>query len=177
MKKILMTLSLALAAIIAIPSVMNAQEAKATEKIEINKECKKIESKDCNCNDDCKAGKDFKGKKGDSRRHGKKGKFANGKEGKMVKGHHNPLFNGITLTAEQKDQIKALREKRVAEHKAARAEMKKDKAEKKAADAEIRKQKAQAFDQDVEKILTPEQFKKYKENKEVIDKNKGSHCK
>lgn len=174
-----MTLSLALAAVIAIPSVMNAQDAKATDKTvcndtcsNIGKNCKNINTENCNCEPGQKIKADRKGKKGDFKGHGKRGKSEHRKNGKIAGNRQNPLFKGITLTEEQQQQFKALREKRAAEHKVTRAELKKEKAQKKLADAEQMKKRAEAYDKEIEKILTPEQYKQYESNKEVMDKLK-----
>lgn len=169
MKKILLTLSLALATAIAIPAAASAQDVTNEKKAECTQTCCK-DKKECKDSKECK--KDCKGKKG----MGKKGK------GKKGKGNHhrnaacadcqNPLFNGITLSADQQQKFQALREKQMAERKAAQAEKKADRAKQKAANAEQRKLKAEAFDKEVENILTPEQYKQYKANKESMDKNR-----
>lgn len=179
MKKILMTLSFALAAAIAVPSTMNAQDTKVADKTvcndtcsNISKDCKNINTENCNCEPGQRIKADRKGKKGDFKGHGKKGKSEHRKDGKMAGNRQNPLFKGITLTEEQQQQFKALREKRAAEHKASRAELKKEKAQKKLADAEQMKKRAEAYDKEIEKILTPEQYKQYESNKEVMDKLK-----
>lgn len=172
MKKILMTLSLALAAVIAVPSVMNAQDVNATQteqKAECtNPECTK-DKKECKKGDrkDFKKGKhsEYKGRKM------KKGEAGN--MHRMRRGEGDPLFNGITLSAEQQQQFKDLKEKRAAEHKAARAEKQKAKETKKEARAAEMKAKREAYDKEVAKILTPEQMKQYNANKEQMAKEKA----
>lgn len=176
MKKILLTLSLALATAIVIPSAASAQDVATEKKAECTQTCSK-DKKECKdfqkckdgkeCKKDCKSKKACKGKKG---------------KGKKAKGNHrhqadcsncqNPLFNGITLSADQQQKFQALREKQNAERKADLAQQKADKAKQKAANAEQRKMKAEAFDKEVEKILTPEQYNQYKANKESMDKNR-----
>lgn len=181
MKKILMTLSLALAAAIAVPSVMNAQDVNATQteqKAECtNPECKK-DKKECKKGDKIRKGdrKDFKkGKRSEYKgRKMKKGEAGN--MHRMRRGEGDPLFNGITLSAEQQQQFKALKEKRAAEHKAARAEKQKAKETKKEARAAEIKAKREAYDKEVSKILTPEQMKQYNANKQQMAKEKAQRA-
>ncbi len=162
MKKILMTLTLAFAAMIAIPSVANAQDAKTEQKQECckeKKECCKEDGKAC-----CKEGKTAKaGKKVKRAQAGQKmraeGKrIAGPKESRMRAGSkENPLFKGITLSEDQKTKIKALREKNLTAEKKSKADMKAKSKE------EIQKLRAD-FDKEVEKILDKDQLKQYKSN-------------
>ncbi len=177
MKKILMTLTLAFAAMIAIPTVANAQDAKQEQKKECckeKKECKKEEGKDC-CKDGkvCakKAGKD--GKKMNRAQSGKKmraeGKRTNGaKNAKMRHGNkENPMFKGITLSDEQKTKIKDLREKSVAAEKKSKADMK--------AKSKEEKQKLRAdFEKEMEKILDKDQLKQYQANKAEMEAKRAA---
>lgn len=147
-----MTFSLALAAVIAIPSVANAQEAKTEKKtkaIEVctkdKEECTKDGKIICNC-DSNKFDKNrkhefrHKDRKGEFRDREKRAKFDKRADGRRDRGsRENPLFKGITLTEEQQQQFKALREK--------------DRSEREAA---------------FEKILTPDQLKQYNANKELM---------
>lgn len=173
MKKILMTLSLALAAIIAVPSVMNAQNVATTQTDQTavctNTECSK-DKKECKKGD--KGPRDFKkGKKGpkDDFRPGKMKKGGKGEPRDMHRGGQNPLFNGITLSAEQQQQYQAFQEKQRSERDAARAEKQKQKEAKKAALAEKMKAKREAYDQEMKKILTADQYKQYESNKEQME--------
>ncbi len=177
MKKILMTLTLAFAAMIAIPSVANAQDAKPEQKKECckeKKECKKEEGKAC-CKDGkvCakEAGKD--GKKVRRAQSGKKmraeGKRMVGpKEGKMLHGSKtNPIFKGITLSEEQKAKIKDLREKAMTAEKKTKADMKAKSKE------EMQKVRAD-FDKEVEKILDKDQLKQYQANKAEMEAKRAA---
>ncbi len=181
MKKILMTLTLAFAAMIAIPSVANAQDAKQEQKKECckeKKECKKEESKAC-CKEDkacckedkacCKEGKAGKDGKKMNRAHSGKKMRAEGKrtaepkDSKMRRANkENPVFNDINLSEEQKIKIKDLREKSVAAEKKSKAEMK--------AKSKEEKQKLRAdFDKEMEKILDKDQLKQYQANKAEME--------
>lgn len=173
MKKKLMTLSLALAAVIALPSAMNAQEAKAvqTENTECtNPVCTK-DQKECNKGDkrQKRDRKDFK----KDRRHDFKKGFMDKRQPRMRKAGEQTLFEGITLTSDQQQQFTALKEKRNAEHKARNAEMKKQEAAKREARAAEMKARREAYDKEVEKILTPEQYKQYQANKEKMVKERS----
>lgn len=184
MKKILMSLSLALATVIAIPTAINAQDINTSTNTEKSQTCTK-EKKDCKdqkCDSTgfCKKGDKknldkgckYKNAKGDKRAHG--GKHRKG--GKMeLRDGQNPLFEGITLTAEQQQQFKALRDQRIAEHQALKAEKEKTKAEKKALKAEQIKEKQAAYNKEVEKILTPEQYKQYQANKAKMEQNRKNN--
>lgn len=192
MKKTLMTLMLALGAMIAIPSVANAQNAKDTQKKESTKtECKKGDKAACGTKADCKKaecakadckkaecakadcknpkaccskdGKHMKGKKN----VGKKGMNPRviGKKDAVRPGSRdgkNPLYKGIVLTEEQQKKMKALDEKKMAERKAMRAE-------RKAQNKEDIKKRMDQYDKDVEKILDGDQLKQYKTNKAEMD--------
>lgn len=68
----------------------------------------------------------------------------------------NP-FNGIELTAEQKAQLKDLKE----QQKAGKKKTKEARQEERAA-------KAAAYDAEVAKILTPEQYQTYQANREAM---------
>lgn len=202
MKKILMTLTFAFAAIIAIPSVANAQDAKTDLKNECCKEKKEccVENKACckenqNCTQEnkvcckenqactqenkarCKENKACpqgnkacckEGKKAKRAHFGKKmraeGKRMVGpKDAKMRRGvGENPMFKGITLSEDQQDKIKALREKNLTAEKKSKAEMKAKSKE------EMQKLRAD-FDKDVEKILDKDQLKQYQANKAEME--------
>lgn len=174
-----MTISLAVAAIIAIPSAANAQEVRTTNKTE-NTQCCTQEKKECleECNKECKCNKDCdyrKCKKSDYKYHGKKWKSSKRKISKIHHGQRqNPLFNGITLSEQQQQQFQALREKQRSERKAELAELKKGQNEQTAQKAQQHKLKSEAFDREVEKILTTDQMKQYKANKEAMKANKVS---
>ncbi len=183
MKKILMTLTLAVAAMIAIPTAANAQDAKPEQKTECckkkaeckkteckkdsckNAECKKADCKDCKkeCNKPCL--KDGKDKKAMLKHSGKKmkgeGRFANApRNAKMHRGANgeNPMFKGITLSEEQKAKMKALKEQNMASQQKAKADMR-------TKNKEEMQQRRAAFDQEVEKILDKDQLKQYQANK------------
>lgn len=177
MKKILMTLSLALAAAIAIPaanaqdvnsqqnSCCNQQKAVCTQQqkemckqtscaqtacVNTQTPCQNAECTDSTCAQPRKMKGFAKGKKG----HRKFDKSAAHHGRRMNPKGGNPLFKGITLTEAQQKELNALREKRAAERK---AEMSK---------------KAESFDKDVEKILTADQLKQFKANKEAMQNQK-----
>lgn len=184
MKKILMTLSLALAAVIALPSVMNAQD-NATQQKAICKEAKCKDGKACKegkqlCGDSVcpagqkalKQGKHKGSKKGDFKRNPnmKRGDFAKGKKADMKKAGGNPLMKGITLSEEQQQQYKALQEKRRSERQAAKEEVKKEKLVKAQERSAKMKAEMEVYEKEVEKILTPEQMKQYNANKENMQK-------
>ena len=92
---------------------------------------------------------------------------------KEHKGHDSKMsrinpFDGIELTAEQKQQIEALK----AERKAKMGKEKdKREAQKKAA-KEARAQEKMEFDKKVAQILTPEQYAQYQSNCQSIKTNK-----
>ncbi len=170
-----MTISLAIAAIIAIPSVANAQEVKTKNKAEATQCCTQDKKE---CNKECKCDKDRKCKKGgksDFKSHGKKGKLDKRKAGKIDRGQRqNLLFKGITLSEQQQQQLNALCEKQCSERKAEMTQMKKEKSEQKALKAQQYKLKSEAYDKEVEKILTPDQMKQYQANEESMKVNKVS---
>lgn len=172
MKKILMTLTLAFAAMIAIPTVANAQDTKPEQKTECSKEKKECSKDEKSC---CKEGKACakeagkpcckEGKKGLHKT--KAGKFAKGErrmgspkdKAKMRRGGgENPMFKGITLSDDQKAKMKALREKNMTAEKKTKADMKAKSKE------EMQKLRAE-FDKEVEKILDKDQLKQYQANK------------
>ncbi|MDE6649743.1 MAG: hypothetical protein K2K45_07420 [Muribaculaceae bacterium] len=195
MKKILMTLTLAMAAMIAIPVAANAQDTTTKQTAECckkecnknaacdkteckkenckNEECKKNDCKDCKkeCSKPCM--KDGKNKKGMRAHAGKKMGSADRrmmppKDARMHKGTRhgrgeNPMFKGITLSEDQQQKLKALRENRMAAEKNS-----KDNAQAKSKE-EIQKLRAD-FDKEVEKILDKDQLKQYQANKAEIQK-------
>ncbi len=178
MKKILMTLTLAFAAMIAIPSVANAQDAKTEQKQECCKEKKECckEKKECckedkACGKEGKAGKD--GKKVKRVQSGKKmraeGKrIAGPKESRMRAGSkENPLFKGITLSEDQQQKLKDLREKSMAAEKKSKADMKAKSKE------EMQKLRAD-FDKEMEKILDKDQLKQYQANKAEMEAKRAA---
>lgn len=188
MKKILMTLTLAVAAMIAIPTSVNAQDSKPEQKKECckkeeckkpdckkedckNDECKKADCKDCNgCKKECQKPcmKDGAGKKAMLKHSGKK---MNG-DPRMRKSPHdarmrhaageNPMFKGITLSEEQKAKMKELRKQDMEAKQKSKADMRAMNKE------EMQKRRA-AFDQEVEKILDKDQLKQYQANKAEMD--------
>lgn len=188
MKKIFMTLTLAVAAMIAIPTAANAQDAKPEQKTECckkaeckkteckkdackNEECKKADCKDCKgCKNECNKPclKDGKGKKAMRMHSGKRmsgeGRFAKGPcDAKMRNGAEaNPMFKGITLTEAQKAKMKDLREQQMAAEKKSKADMK-------AMQKEDMQKRRASFDQEVEKILDKDQLKQYQANKAEMD--------
>lgn len=183
MKKIIKTLSLA--ALMAIPTVSFAQSTdKCNKDCDATTCCLKKENKQCadtcampcqmkctanndscaatakcknTCDTECCANckknanakkKGFRGERHDKRNIGKR----------MPQ---NVLFQGITLTAEQQQKIRALTMQRRADNQKAKAEDTEKKAE------ELQKRIA-AYDKEIENILTPEQFKQYQANKEAM---------
>lgn len=172
MKKLLMTLTLAMAAMIALPTSVNAQDTKSEQKTECCKDKKDCKKEDCKkeCPKSCM--KKIKGKKGTRamsgqamRADGRKMKAP--KDARMHKemrraGGENPMFKGITLSDEQKAKMKALREKNRTAEKKTKADMKAKSKE------EMMKLRAD-FDQEVEKILDKEQLKQYQANKAEME--------
>lgn len=179
MKKILTILSIA--AFMAIPATSLAQNTDncnkcpegtaCCQKQQCPDSCKQCDKKclakndtcttTANCKECCKTISDKKlvaDKKRDFRgeRHGKKG------FGKRMA--PRDLFKGITLTAEQKQKIKALSQKTRVDSQKAR--MNND--EKSAEDAT---KIIAAYEKEIENILTPEQFKQYQGNKETMKSN------
>ena len=180
MKKILMTLTIAFAAMIAIPTVANAQDAKPEQKKECckdKKECCKDEKACCKEGKACakEAGKpDFKNGKKAKRAHsgklmrGEGRKLKGSKDAKMLRrGGENPMFKGITLSEDQKAKIKALREQNKAAEKKSKAE-----AKAKSRD-EMQKLRAE-FDKEVEKILDKDQLKQYQANKAEMEARRSA---
>ncbi len=181
MKKILMTLTLAMAAMIAIPSAANAQDAKPEQKKECckeKKECSKEEGKAC-----CKEGKACAKEEGKACcKEGKKGKRPHtGKkmrgEGRQMKAPkdakmrradvENPMFKGITLSDDQKAKMKALRDKNKTAEKKTKADMKAKSKE------EMQKLRAE-FDKEMEKILDKDQLKQYQANKADMEARRSA---
>lgn len=180
MKKILMTLTLAFAAMIAIPTVANAQDAKPEQKKECCKEKKECSKDEKVC---CKEGKacakeadksDFRKGKNAKRAHsgklmkGEGRKMKGAKDAKMRRGHgENPMFKGITLSEEQKTKMKALREKNMTAEKKTKADMKAKSKE------EMQKLRAE-FDKEMEKILDKDQLKQYQANKAELEARRSA---
>ena len=209
MKKILMTMTLAFAAAIALPTSLDAQnttgsksknkqcQTECTKAGECQTECTKAGecqtecTKAGECQTECaKAGecqtkctkanegkkcfgKAHKGKKDlrHGKKHDKRMKTGVRSERKRHNGG-NLLLNGITLTDEQQAKYQALQEKQRTERMAARAEMKKEKAGKDSQRLAQRQKRAEAYDKEMQKILTSDQYKQYQANKENMDKNK-----
>ncbi len=174
MKKILMTLTLAMAAMIAIPSVASAQDAKPEQKKECCKEKKECCKEKKECTEEgkacCKKAKAF-GKDGKKGKRAMAGKNFNGQDRKMKapkdirkarKDGENPMFKGITLSDEQKAKMKALRKKNMTAEKKAKADMKAKSKD------EMQKLRAE-FDKEVEKILDKDQLKQYQANKAEME--------
>lgn len=188
MKKILMTLTLALGAMVAIPataqSTANTETQQTKEcckdkkdgKKQCSKEAGKVcdkEGKDCAkaegkaCCKEGNAGKKgmHKAMAGKKAHSGKmlKGDRRNAPRDKSMKRHgENPMMKGITLTEDQQQKMKALREKSAAAEKKSKAE-----AKAKSKD-EIQKLRAD-FDKEVEKILDKDQLKQYQANKAELE--------
>lgn len=169
MKKILMTLTLAMAAMIAIPTSVNAQDTKPEQKTECCKDKKECTKEGKTCDKDgkacCKDNKFKDGKKGKAGKM-KKGehKFKGQRDNASMKhkGGENPMFKGITLSEEQKTKMKALREKNMTAEKNAKADMKAKSKE------EMMKLRAE-YDKEVEKILDKDQLKQYQANKAEME--------
>lgn len=87
------------------------------------------------------------------------GKFRNGAP------RQNMLLNGIQLTEEQQQQMKAFNEKQ-------KADRQKQKAEANAKKTKERQERMEAYDKEMKKILTPEQFKQYEANKSMMSANR-----
>ncbi|MDE6018978.1 MAG: hypothetical protein K2G85_09230 [Muribaculaceae bacterium] len=191
MKKILMTLTLAMAAMIAIPTAANAQDTNVEVKKECCKEkqeCKKETCKNVSCKECKNECKNCTGKP--CLKDGKKRKMKRAHSGKMMRGSDrkmmapkdarmhkemrkdgvNPLFNGITLTEEQKAKMKALRENNMADRE-------KSKADRKAKDKEEIQKRRAAFDKEIEKILDKDQLKQYKANKAEMEAKRADKAK
>ena len=86
----------------------------------------------------------------------KEKKEKRGERGGKKEARLNP-FTGITLSADQQQQIDQLKAERKAEQKEA-----------KAAKKNAMEQERQAYDASIAKILTPEQYKQYESNKANI---------
>ncbi len=138
----------------------DAKKVKARMKDDLRKaECKK---------GDCKASKCEKGdlKKGDC----KKG------EGKCAKGEckkASAMFSDLNLTAEQQSQIDALFAKRQEKAQADRAQNKADREKAKADKKEKRAAAQSEFNAELQKILTPEQYKAFEAKKAAMKDNKN----
>ncbi len=193
MKKILMTLTLAMAAMIAIPSVATAQDAKPEQKKECckekkdckkenckNEDCKKADCKDCKkagCND-CKKQCDkpcMKDGKGKKMKRPHDGKMFVGENRKM-KAHKNGRINkDMRLAGGENPMFKGitLTEEQKTKMKALReknmAAEKKSKADMKAKSKEEIQKLRVEFDKDVEKILDKDQLKQYQANKAEME--------
>lgn len=104
----------------------------------------------------CKNKKEKKDHKKGNKKHGQKARFN--------------AFNGIELTAQQQQQIDALKAERKAKKEADKKQ-----------NFEQRKKDKEEFDQKVSKILTPEQFALYKANCDSLkvkkEKMKKKVCK
>ncbi|MDE6479201.1 MAG: hypothetical protein K2L45_02950 [Muribaculaceae bacterium] len=168
MKKLLMTLTLAMAAMIAIPAA-NAQDSKPEQKTECckdKKECAKDgkacakEGKACCKDSKIKDGKKAKSHKIMKGQHKIKGPRDNASMKR--RGGENPMFKGITLSEEQKTKMKALREKNLTAEKKTKADMKAKSKE------EMQKLRAD-FDKEVEKLLDKDQLKQYQANKAEME--------
>ncbi|MDO4334520.1 MAG: hypothetical protein Q4C37_01635 [Bacteroidales bacterium] len=181
MKKIIM--SIMLAAAVAAPAAINAQQTKTEtaqqktvctqQKTECaNQQCTGEAASCANANDCKNVSKDFKKINKRHAKNVKKGNRRHGAKGEMRERRDNPLFNGITLTEQQQQQFTALRQQRQAAHKEARANKQKEVQANNEARRAERKARAEAYDKEVEKILTPEQYKQYQANKATMDKNK-----
>ena len=177
MKHLLMPLSLALAAAIAIPTIANAQTTTAVPQ---TKECCK-EKKDCDKNKkDCaKEGKacckEGKAPKKGMRKIGQLSKdnkrpAGDRKEMGKRRGGENPLMKGITLTDDQQAKMKALRKKNA-------SDMKQKKAEAKAKSRDEMQKLRADFDKEVAKILDKDQLKQYQANKAEMEANRAAKTK
>ncbi|MDE7345608.1 MAG: hypothetical protein K2N48_02570 [Muribaculaceae bacterium] len=182
MKKILMTLTLAFAAAIAIPAAAQSTTTATEQKNECcndkktcdkesckeGKNCVKSEGKTC-----CKEAqsKQRKMKDGGKSRRGHKmdasRAFRKNKEMRRVEGK-NPMFKGISLSEEQKTKMKALREKNKTAQKQSKAEIKAKSKE------EMQKLHAE-FEKEVEKILDKDQLKQYQANKAEIESKRAAN--
>lgn len=175
MKKIVIALCMALASVAVLPTSINAQnvnnteEQQSTSKSERKMKTKgERDGKDLKITDKAKerkdgaktkCDKDSKGCKSKCDKAGK-GKGCHKGDGKMKKCKKNP-FAGIELTADQQAKLDQLRDKgREAEMK-----VKQDAREKKA-------KMREDFDNEVKKILTPEQWTKFESNKAEMQKSK-----
>lgn len=139
------------------------QQSKATcEQVSENGECKKGKKECTKDSGECKKAKGdrHKGIKGD-KKFRKDGRKAEKRDGKA-----NP-FEGIELTAEQQQQLDALRAERKAQKDAV-----------KEAGKEAKAQQQQQYDEKIAQILTPEQYNQYKANREGLkDRKKAMKAK
>lgn len=194
MKKILMTLTLAFAAMIAIPSVANAQDAKPEQKTECCKEKKDCvkdkkacckEGKACaeevgkNC---CKEGKACAkegkacAKEGNcAQRKMKDGKFAKNSHKMKASGEARNIGKEMRRGDGENPMFKGitLSDEQKAKIKSLREQnktaAKKSKAEAKAKSRDDMKKLSVEFDKEVENILDKDQLKQYKANKAEMD--------
>ncbi len=175
-------MTLALAAALAIPAAVNAQNntsatKEKTECCKNGKECSK-DKKEC-CKDDksacCKDGKGKKGKAGMKGKYGKPGKKGAGHRDGMRRGD-NPMFKGITLSADQQKKLDDLRAQRSAAAKDAKAKAKADAKEAKSRNREDMKKMREEFDKGVEQILTPDQLKQYQANKAEMQQKRAERA-
>lgn len=144
-------------------------------------------------NTNCKARTECCGKcdgkkdgKMDGKKAGKKGGKKHGKRGGCCKADRKQsgLFDGITLTAEQQAKLDSLREARKADRKRSQMNMNKGQGQslddiKKAREArdEMRAKSRKEFTQQVQQILTPEQFAVFQQNlKKQHDSKKESRA-
>lgn len=126
-----------------------SKEGVKTEQCCKHKDGKKDGKKECKKDSkDCKKGKDGKRK------------F----DGKRERPNRMNPFTGIGLTAEQQQKIDQLRAEQKAKSESRNKESK-----------EARKKDREAFNASVEKILTPEQYAKYKANCDSIKAHKQKH--
>lgn len=186
MKKLLMTLTLAIGAAIAIPSIANAQSTTTTtqptkECCKGNKACAKDEGKACakEGKKECAKLKDGKAccKEGKATKKGmhkaRPGKINKAERrmasGKLHRGSKNPMMKGISLSEEQQQKVKELREKHLAADKKAKADMKAKSKE------ESMKLRAE-FDKEMEKILDKDQLKQYQANKAEMKAKKENNA-
>lgn len=162
MKKFIMSLSLALAAIVAVPSVAFAQDNSTVTKQE-----------QCRNKKDCK-----KGKKGDKKSRDGKGKCCKDSVSMRIIGEKgpkgNPLMKGITLTADQEQKMTALMNQRRAEKAKMKEAQKQDKAAMKEKYQSELKKNQESLDKEVQKILNADQMKQYEANKAQMQQMKAA---
>lgn len=166
MKKIIMTLTLALAAVVALPSLASAQDvtngSKACQEQCQNKDCKKGDRKGCK-----KGGKKFaKDGQGKCCKDSVSMRMIGGKKG-------NPLMKGITLTPEQEQKMTALMNERRADKAKLKEAQNQDKAQMKAKYREEMQKNQESLDKEVQKILSADQYKQYEANKANMKQGKG----
>lgn len=195
MKKILMSLALALCAIIALPAAVNAQNANNCPKKECTKtECKKGDKKACDKNGACNKGecaktncKNAECAKADCK-DCKNSQACCGKDRKMLKGKKvvtnegmNPRMKGKKGAMRpggreaQNPLLKGInltpeqQQKMKALQEKKMADRKVMRAERKAQNKDEFKKKMDEYEKDVEKILDGDQLKQYKTNKAEMD--------